>query len=303
MRAAAVCAIALLLALVVAPPVLEASVWLAAAHDAAHVVTFAIIGALLCGLFAPRRAGFLALFAVVAVFAVGTELAQPYFAGAGSIEIASKGDVARDLAGSVIGVLAWVAVRRRRPRLLVAAGLLLAACLAPLAFVGWAYAQRALHPQIVFDPGRATWRVFIERANQGSLARDRASHALRFTATGNSYAGIALREPPPDWRGYDRLVVAVSNPGAHPLSFNVRIDDLPRDTEYEDRFNRERTLPAGASLHWAIPLGEIARGPRGRLLDLSHITRVVVFLSPGSQGASFDLGGITLERVRAGEAP
>ena len=303
MRAAAVCAIALLLALVVAPPVLEASVWLAAAHDAAHVVTFAIIAALLCSLIKPRRAGYLALFAVAAVFAVGTELAQPYFAGAGLIEIASMGDVGRDLAGSVIGVLAWLGVRRHRPRLVLAAGALLLVCLLPLAFVGWAYAGRALHPDIVFDPGRVTWRVFIERTNAGTVARDPERHVLRFTATSDSFAGIGLREPPPDWRGYDRLVVAVSNPGATPLSFNVRIDDLPRNTEYEDRFNRERTVPPGASLRWEIPLGEIVRGPQGRLLDLSHITRVVLFLSPGSRGATFELAGVTLERVRAGEAP
>ncbi|MBV6417060.1 MAG: hypothetical protein CMLOHMNK_01693 [Steroidobacteraceae bacterium] len=297
MRAAAVCAIAFLLALVVAPPVLEASVLLAALHDAAHVLVFAVIGALLCMLAEPRRAGFLALLGLVALFAVGTELAQPYFAGAGSFEVASPGDVARDLLGAVIGGLAWVAVHRRRRRFFVAALALLVAGLAPLAFVGWACAQRFLHPAIIWEADRVTWRVFLDRVTAGTLIRLPGSPYARFTASGDSYAGMAIDEPPPDWRGYETFVVQLANPGRVPIALNVRIDDLPRDTEYEDRFNRERTLAPGAVLQWRIPLADIERGPQDRALDLSHITRVVIFLSPGSRGASFDIGSVRLERA------
>ncbi len=297
MRAAAVCVIVLLLAFVVAPPVLEATVLLAALHDAAHVLVFALVGALLCGLATPHRWGFLALLAMVALLGVGTELAQPYFAGAQAIEVASIGDVGRDLLGAVIGGLAWFAIRRRRLRWLVPAVVLLAVGLAPGAFVGWAYVQRGLHPQVVWDASRATWRVFLERTTDGELARLPGRSRARFIATGDSYAGISIREPPPDWRGFEALVVVLSNPGASPIALNVRIDDLPRDTEYEDRFNRERLIPAGSGLQWRIPVNEIAQGPRGRALDLSHITRVVVFLSPGSRGASFDIDSLRLERA------
>ena len=131
MRAAALCAIALLLALVVAPPVLEASVLLAALHDAGHVLVFALIGALLCLFREPRGAALVAFFAVAAALAVGTEVAQPWLAGSESIEVASLGDVGRDLLGAAVGALAWRAVRHRRRRLWFPAAMLLAAGLAP----------------------------------------------------------------------------------------------------------------------------------------------------------------------------
>lgn len=297
MRALALCVIALLLAFVVAPPVFEATVLLGALHDAAHVLTFALIAVFLCVLIEPRGTGLVTLFVVAAVFAVGTELAQPYFAGARSLEVASKGDVCRDLLGAVIGVFVWIAVRRRRRGFWVPAAVLLAGGLAPLAFTTWAYAQRATHPEIVWDARRATWRVFLESRTHGTYSRVQHGSQLRFTASSDSYAGLSIREPPPDWRGYAALQMALANPGAAPIRINVRIDDWPRDTEYEDRFNRERMVPAGASVVWRIPMDEIEQGPQGRKLDLSDIRRVVIFLSPGSRGASFDLGSVRLERA------
>lgn len=295
MRAVALCVIALLLAFVVAPPVFEATVLLAALHDAAHVLTFALIAVFLCVLIEPRGTGLVMLFVVAGVLAVGTEAAQPYFAGAGAIEVASIGDVARDLLGAVIGTLAWRAHHRQRRWLWIPAAALLAAGLAPLAFTAWAYVQRAMHPDVVWDASRATWQVFLETSVEGRYERD--TRRLRFTASSDSFAGFSIREPPPDWRGYAALQVALANPGATPIRINVRIDDRPRDTEYEDRFNRERVVPGGASVVWRIPLGEIERGPKGRRLDLSDIRRLVIFLSPGSRGASFDLGSVRLERA------
>jgi hypothetical protein len=295
MRAAAACTIALLLALVVAPPVLEASLLLAELHDAGHVLVFASIGALLCALIEPRGWRFALPVAVAAAFAAGTEFAQPYFSGGTVGELASVGDVGRDLLGTAVGLLAWYAIRHRRRGLLIPAALLLAAGLAPLAFTSWAYAQRALHPEVVWDAGRLTSRVFLEPPNDGQV--EWRARGLRFTATGNSYAGIAVREPTPDWRGYHALRITLANPGPAPVRINVRIDDRPRDTEYEDRFNRERTLPADATVDWRIPLDEIERGPRDRRLDLSRVERIVVFLSKGSKGASFDLQSLRLERA------
>lgn len=295
MRAVALCVIALLLAFVVAPPVFEATVLLAALHDAAHVLTFALIAVFLCVLIEPRGTGLVMLFLVAGVLAVGTEAAQPYFAGAGAIEVASIGDVARDLLGALIGTLAWRAHHRQRRRLWIPAAALLAAGLAPLVFTGWAYVQRAMHPDVVWDVSRATWQVFLEPSAEGRYERD--ARYLRFTASSDSFAGFSIREPPPDWRGYAALRVALANPGTVPIRINVRIDDRSRDTEYEDRFNRERVVPAGAPVVWRIPLDEIERGPEGRRLDLSDIRRLVIFLSPGSRGASFDLGSVRLERA------
>jgi len=291
MRVLAACAIALLLALIVYPPALSSAVWMGALHDAGHVLVFALIAALLCAILRPRGAAFLVLAAVLVLLAAGSEFAQGHF-GAGD---ASFGDFARDLLGGVMGVVAWVAARLRRPVLFVVAALALLTGLLPLARVGWAYAQRADEPQAIWNPRRATWDVFIESPRTGTFTRLPDRQGARFVADSDGYAGIVIREPTADWRGFDALVVSVANPGARSLALNVRIDDQPRDTEYEDRFNREQIVQPGSALRWRIPVADIERGPVGRPLGLAHITRVVIFLSPGSKGAAFDLQDVRLE--------
>lgn len=290
MRAAAALLIALLLAFVISPPRIGSMVWLGALHDAGHVLTFAAIAVLLCAIARPRGAGFAVILGLLLLFGAGTELAQGASGGDPSI-----GDVGRDLLGGVAGMLGWVGMRPRRPGLLAAAALAIVAGLAPLALTGWAYAQRARQPQVVWDAGRATWSVFIETPRTGRLAHLPDPSRLRFTAESDSYAGVVVREPPPDWRGYATLVVRAVNPGSAPIALNLRIDDQPRDTEYEDRFNRERIVPPRTRLQWRVPVAEIEHGPVGRLLDLSHVTRVVIFLSPGSRGEAFDLESLRLE--------
>ena len=94
------------------------------------------------------------------------------------------GDVGRDLLGGVIGVLTWFAFHRRRHGLWIPAALLLAAGLAPLAFTGWAYAQRALHPEIIWEARRATWQVFLEPGADGTYSRMQSVPRLRFTSRG-----------------------------------------------------------------------------------------------------------------------
>lgn len=291
MRVFAACVIALLLALIVYPPVLSSTVWMGALHDAGHLLVFALIATLLCAILRPRRTGFLAIAAILVLLAAGSELAQGRF-GVGD---ATLGDFARDVLGGAAGVLAWLAVTLRRPGLGIVAALALLAGLVPLARVGWAYAQRANVPQAIWDPHRATWDVFIESPRTGTFTRLPDKQGARFIANSNGFAGIVIREPTADWRGFDALIVSIANPGTRPLALNVRVDDQPRDTEYEDRFNREQVLPPGSVLRWHIPMADIEQGPVGRTLGLSHITRVVVFLSPGSRGAAFDLRDVRLE--------
>lgn len=291
MRVSAACVIALLLALIVYPPALSSAVWMGALHDAGHVLVFALVATLLAAIVRPGGAGFLAIAAILVLLAAGTELAQDRF-GVGD---ATLGDFARDILGGAVGVLAWLATTWRRPALYIVAALALLAGLVPLARVGWAYVQRATVPQAIWEPHRATWDVFIESPRTGTFTRLPDRQGARFIAGSDGYAGIVIREPTPDWRSFDALIVSVANPGTRPLSLNVRIDDLPRDTEYEDRFNRERVLPPGSVERWRIPIADIEQGPVGRPLGLSHITRVVIFLSPGSLGAAFDLRDVRLE--------
>lgn len=293
MRVLAAGAIALLLALIVYPPALSSAVWMGALHDTGHVLVFALIALLLCAILRPRGARFLVVAGVIVLLAAGSEVAQGRF-GVGDPTL---GDALRDLLGGAAGVMAWVANTRRLRALYIAATLACLAGLLPLARVGWAYAQRAGTPDVIWDPGRATWDVFIESPRTGTFTRHPDTGGARFIADSDSYAGIVIREPPPDWRAFDALIVSVANPGTRALSLNVRIDDQPRDTEYEDRFNRELVLPPGGALLWRIPVTDIEQGPASRLLDLSHITRVVIFLSPGSQGAAFDLKQVRLERA------
>lgn len=291
MRAILVAVIAVLLAIVVRPPIAESSVLLGALHDAGHVIAFSLIAFALCVILRPASWRWVVILAVLAALAVGTEWAQRWLGGAFSL-----GDVGRDLLGAAIGVSAWIAARRRRPILFAAAAIAMVAGLVPLGFTGWAYTQRAAEPDLVWDASRATHRVFIEPPRNGSFVRPDGASYARFTSASDTYAGIVIREPTPDWREYGALVVRLSNPGDAAVTMNVRVDDRPADTEYEDRFNRARFVPAHTEVQWRIPLHEIEHGPVGRRLDLSHITKVVIFLSPPARGASFDLRDVRLDR-------
>ena len=120
--------------------------------------------------------------------------------------------------------------------------------------------------------------------------------ALRVTLGSAPYAGITLEEPYPNWRRANTLVLELRNPGETDLPLAARVHDLAHNFQFDDRFNREFTLPAHERLEIAIPISDIEHAPAGRLLDLSRIAGVAVFRARGAMTGSFEVEHMLLRR-------
>lgn len=113
-------------------------------------------------------------------------------------------------------------------------------------------------------------------------------------ARGLSYPGF-FREPTrPDWRGIQALRVPIFWPESSPAIFAVRVDDLPGNPPYAERFQKEFTVAQG----WnsvRISAQEIAQTAGGRPLRLDHVRQWGVFLVSGVSFDYFSVGTVRLD--------
>ncbi|MEJ0084872.1 MAG: hypothetical protein WDO72_04290 [Pseudomonadota bacterium] len=114
--------------------------------------------------------------------------------------------------------------------------------------------------------------------------RDLVRGALEVDFDAENFPGVSLHEPVPDWRGFSTLAIDVENPAAIPLDLGVRVHDLRHGKTYFDRFTRSFDLGAGERRVLRIPLDDIRRGPRERLMDMGHISDITLFRG-GSTGS------------------
>lgn len=293
-EAVAAAVVALVLSAVVsfAPPP-GADVFNAALHDFGHVVVFAAIGFALAraatARAAPPRGRVLTPGAIVVGLALGalTEGVQALAGG-----WFSRGDVVRDVAGTLAGV-AVVLLRRpgtlsRRLTAALLAGLAASALLAilPLAGAAAAYLARERAFPALADAAIPRALRFVREGYSSPRtveipapwSRTPGERAIELSLERGPWPGLTVAEPAPDWRGWRALAIDVVNPGDEPIELALRIDDDRPAPEYRDRYQGSRTLPARARATLEVPLADIAAGPRqGPPLDLGRIRLVIVF--------------------------
>ncbi len=107
--------------------------------------------------------------------------------------------------------------------------------------------------------------------------RARVDDALEVEFQAETFPGVSLHEPVPDWSRFRTLVVDVGNPDPVDLSLTVRVHDQRHNKQFADRFNRSFALRAGERREIRIPLDDIRRGPRQRLMDMRHISDITLF--------------------------
>lgn len=133
-----------------------------------------------------------------------------------------------------------------------------------------------------------------------SVSRSFARHgkaSLRVEMDAALYPGVSLVYFPGDWRGYRFLSMEVLNPSPEGISLTCRIHDrLHEEGEqrYDDRFNRTFRLPTGWS-NILIDLGEVARAPAGREMDLGRIRSVGLFATKLQHRRTIYLDSVRLE--------
>ena len=99
---------------------------------------------------------------------------------------------------------------------------------------------------------------------------------------GSSFPSIFLSDGTMDWRGYRRLALDVFLKGEESRVLWVRADDSEYPS-YPDRAQTAIELKPGENTIW-IDLSVFSRKPNGKILDLSRIVTVGVFLENPSPG-------------------
>jgi len=105
---------------------------------------------------------------------------------------------------------------------------------------------------------------------------------------------VVLRDPYPDWTGYDRLVLELYSPSTHAVVLGMKIDDLDDAHMVRAVFSREFVVQPGDN-RIAVPLSEIRDAPRDREMDLTHITGLALYTLDAERSFSLYLDELRLE--------
>lgn len=224
---------------------------------------------------------YLVAFALSVAIGALIELIQPAF-GRDSESL----DLMTDSLGAMVGLAVMAAFEWRRPWLLLPAVVALVPVFWPVGEAAMAYRVRAREFPTLLGYDLETERYFIHSFGIEFEAarlplrwrREEDPQSLRIRIRGGKFPRIALIEPQPDWRGYSRLMLDITNSEDRPLMLTLRVHDLEHDNlRAADRFNRKFTLAASERRVLSFPLADIAASPAGRRMDMSRIASVIVF--------------------------
>ena len=145
---------------------------------------------------------------------------------------------------------------------------------APLVRMARAYLHRNAQFPVLADFRSSTELFWI--VGYG-INRAKVGDALEVEFQADEFPGASLHEPVADWSKYQTLVLDVENPDPLDLRLAVRVHDRRHNKQFVDRFNRTFDLRAGERREIRIPLEDIRRGPRNRLIDMRHISDITLF--------------------------
>lgn len=93
------------------------------------------------------------------------------------------------------------------------------------------------------------------------------------------YSGVSLMRLARDWSLYEKLCIDIYNPDPQLETIALRVNDALHDINGwvdSDRFNQRVDLVVGWN-HIEFPLSEIQHGPSARSMDLTRISRVILY--------------------------
>lgn len=133
------------------------------------------------------------------------------------------------------------------------------------------------------------------KANYSQIAYENGALVL-YTTPDKHYSGVFFRDFPADWRRYSTLHVKIENVQDSPQTLTLKITDLTHDLgvhHYDERFNQAFILKPGEN-HITVAIDDIERAPKSRLLNISEISRVDLFLSEPGNGEIFRIDELYL---------
>jgi hypothetical protein len=292
----------LLLVVLVNPP--AHTMFMYVLHKSGHPAVFALIALIYLKLTAKTNEAdwwkrYVGAFLVVVACGVGTEIAQSWLGRNPSLQ-----DVIRDAAGGTASlaiallIQRWIRMSRARRVLfvLLATSTTFAAVM-PLAWCVSAYANRDLLFPIIFQY-RSPLDLYFVKGWTGDPAG--INLPTEWAARRDEKAievnlefwkpGIRLFETYPDWRGYDTLLVDVTNPNPMQVDLVVRVNaespdycDVPFELESRTR----STL--------RLRLDEIGPARLCHGLNKSKVAGMGIFALKTMAGGKLYVNGIAIE--------
>lgn len=194
---------------------------------------------------------------------------------------ASWEDVFADALGVACGAALFAvfdpALKSRRLTRLAALAVALA-CLAvyvaPLVRMTLAYIHRNNEFPVIADFNSRSELFWV--VGYGAR-REVANGALEVEFQADEFPGVSLFEPMRDWRKFSTLIIDVENPAGEILNLGVRVHDRMHRRVFADRFNRRFELAPGERRTLRISLADIRSAPRGRSMDMEHISDITLF--------------------------
>jgi len=119
-----------------------------------------------------------------------------------------------------------------------------------------------------------------EISGRAGLSKRHVTHgeySARIRLPAADWPGLATRNPPGDWSGFDALAFEIYSESARAHPFTLRIDDAS-STGYGSRYNEAFALRPGAN-RFEIPLTGLRTSDKRRIIDTRRITRFAIFLS------------------------
>jgi hypothetical protein len=174
---------------------------------------------------------------------------------------------------------------RLRYVVFLCAALVLLGSAVPLGLLSAAYVHREdLFPSILrFESALETRFVStrgsdLERTDSPKDWPGNSSSVGRVTFGANEYPSIVIDEPHPDWRQHEKFCFEVYSALDTVCFLALRIEDRAHNQEYEDRFNASLRIVPGLN-KIAVPLTEVEHGPASRLLNMSSVGAVQLFMA------------------------
>jgi uncharacterized membrane protein YeaQ/YmgE (transglycosylase-associated protein family) len=204
---------------------------------------------------------------------------------------ASWEDVVADTIGAVLALALYAVFDRATPFKRwhrFAAAVVAISCVAifvtPIVRMARAYVHRNAQFPVLADFHS---RIELYWTLSVGVNREIVDDALEVEFSDVEFPGVAFHEPVPDWRRYKTLAIDVENPAALPFKLVVRVHDRRHNRMFSDRFNRNFVLAPAERRTLKIPLEDIRNAPRGRFMDMAHISDITLF--KGSSGGSLEL--------------
>ncbi len=127
---------------------------------------------------------------------------------------------------------------------------------------------------------------YVEPPSEWVNNQSEQAGLIFFDTTKWGYPSLALREPFPDWRGYDSLAFVLYSPHKQNKKVYIRVNDRRHNEAYSDRYNESLTVRPGEN-RFAIPISRIESAPAGRSMNLGLIRELKLFID--SKNAPFEL--------------